>query len=173
MRRSTNVDGKADTFLFRQGSRTSLQCETADSRPTLCSADAPFLQIEQSGVAGVQHRVTATPSDEYGNVIDPSNLPPGQRLAIRVRGFPDPRADVDPELEPFLVDLETEIDGRDLNGNARFVGSFTPIAAGWYVVQSAFVGLGRPSKAFLDFTERVGQPGHLGAQVRVDGVPRV
>ncbi|CAN0407423.1 unnamed protein product, partial [Ectocarpus sp. 13 AM-2016] len=64
-------------------SRTSLQWETADSRPILCSADAPFLQLEKSGVAGVQHRVTATPSDEYGNVIDPSNLPPGQRLAIR------------------------------------------------------------------------------------------
>ncbi|CAB1118564.1 unnamed protein product [Ectocarpus sp. CCAP 1310/34] len=135
-----------------------------DSRPTLFSADAPFLSIEKSGVAGVQHHVTVTPSDEYGNVIDPSNLPPGQRLAIRVRGFPDPRADVDKESESFLVDLETEIDGLDLNGNARFVGSFTPIAAGWYVVQSAFVGPGGPSKAFLDFAERVGQPGHLEAQ---------
>ncbi|CAM9861610.1 unnamed protein product [Ectocarpus sp. 4 AP-2014] len=122
------------------------------------------LQVDESGVAGVQHRVTATPSDEYGNVIDPSNLPPGQRLAIRVRGFPDPRADVDLESKSFLVDLETDIDGLDLNGNARFLGSFTPIAAGWYVVQSAFVGPGGPSKSFLDFTERVGQPGHLGAQ---------
>ncbi|CBJ28503.1 conserved unknown protein [Ectocarpus siliculosus] len=121
------------------------------------------LQVDESGVAGVQHRVTATPSDEYGNVIDPSNLPPGQGLAIRVRGFPDPRADVDLESKPFLVDLEMEIDGPDLNGNARFVGSFTPIAAGWYVVQSAFVGPDGPSKALLDFTERVGQPGHLGA----------
>ncbi|CAN0209714.1 unnamed protein product, partial [Ectocarpus sp. 12 AP-2014] len=122
------------------------------------------LQVDESGVAGVQHRVTATPADEYGNVIDPSNLPPSQRLAIRVRGFPDPRADVDLESESFLVDLETEIDGRDLNGNARLAGSFTPIAAGWYVVQSAFLGPGGPSEAFLDFTGRVGQPGHLGAQ---------
>ncbi|CAN0282652.1 unnamed protein product [Ectocarpus sp. 8 AP-2014] len=49
-------------------------------------------------------------------------------------------------------------------GDVTILPSFAGLRGKLRVDESAFVGPGGPSKAFSDFTERVGQPGHLGAQ---------
>lgn len=86
------------------------------------------------GSPGTPHAFDVTAIDQDGRFVGPHTQ---GRIVVAVVAIPDARADVSNASGPFMA--VTQRSAQEPGGPHRVVGSFTPEAAGSYVVKAVFL----------------------------------